>query len=87
MKISRVYCVDSTSLRLSRRLNHIILTIRHFFTSVDRLTWVNVGGGCYRVVSGHGSPFRLDGENITIMHACFLYMFLLSIHGDGHCCS
>ena len=25
------------------------------------VTWVDLGGGCYRVVSKHGSPLRLDG--------------------------
>jgi len=29
---------------------------------------VDVGGGCYRVVSKHGSPLRLDG--LRVGHAC-----------------
>jgi len=39
--------VVSTTLTLLGKLNHIIVTLRHTFTLVDRLSWVNVGGGCY----------------------------------------
>jgi len=30
------------------------------------VAWVDVGGGCYRVESEHGSPLRLDGLCIGI---------------------
>jgi len=32
------------------------------------VAWVDVGGGCYRVVSEHGSPLALDG--LCVGHAC-----------------
>ena len=41
--------VDSISLRSYRRSNPL-----------GMVTWVDVGGGCYRVVSEHGSPLELD---------------------------
>ncbi len=34
------------------------------------VTWVDVGGGCYRVVSEHGSPLKLDG--LCVVHAFML---------------
>lgn len=49
------------------------------------VTRVDVGGGCYRVVSEHGSTLGLDGKNVFFMHACRLYMCLLCMHGSGHC--
>jgi len=65
-------------------LNHIIVTLRHMITPVDRLALVNVGGGCYKVVSEHGSILGLDEWSVFVMHACRLYMCLLCMHGDGH---
>jgi len=44
------------------------------FTLVDRLAWVNVGGGCYRVILELGSPLGLDGRNVLDMHTCQLHM-------------
>jgi len=51
------------------------------------VTWVDVGGEPYRVVSEHGPPLGLDGWNVLVMHACRLYMCLLYMHGSGHCYS
>jgi len=47
--------VGSTSLIVHGDLNHIILASCHMFTPTHWLTWVNVGGGCYKVVSKHVS--------------------------------
>ena len=66
----RFSCVDLTSLIAIMELNHIIVTLHHMFTPVDWLAWVNVGGGCYRVVSDHGSTLGLDGKNVFVMHLC-----------------
>ena len=52
---------DFTSLRSHRRLNLIIVASHLMFTPVGMVTWVDVGGGCYRVVSEHGSTVGLDG--------------------------
>jgi len=41
------------------------------------VTWVDVGVGCYRVVSEHGSPLELDGQCALVMHACKLHVCLL----------
>ncbi len=40
------------------------------FTLIGMVTWVDVGGGCYRLVSEHGSTLELDGLNVLVMHAC-----------------
>jgi len=61
--------VDSISLTTLREWNHIIVTIHHMFTPIDWLAWVNVGGGCYRVVSEHGSTLGLDGWNLFVIHS------------------
>jgi len=53
--------VISTSLTIHGELNNIIVASHYMFTPTKELTWVNVGGGCYTVVSKHGSPFGLDG--------------------------
>ena len=50
------------------------------FTLVGMVTWVDVGGGCYRVVSDHGSDLRLDGWCVLVMHACQLHVCLLHLH-------
>ena len=50
------------------------------FTSVCMVTSVDVGGGCYRVVLEHGSPFRLDRWCVLVMHACQLHVILLHLH-------
>jgi len=50
------------------------------FTPFSMVTWVDVGGGCYRVVSEHGSTLRLDGLNVLVMHACQLHVFLLHLY-------
>jgi len=92
--------VDFTSLNVHGELNHIILTLRHMFIPVDLLAWVNVEGGCYRVVSENGSI--LVGWclvsvllawicfNVYMLVAyvslCLWYMNLLRMHGDGHGC-
>ena len=39
------------------------------------------------MVLEHGLTLGLDGWNVVLMHACRLYMFLICMHGDGHCCS
>jgi len=57
------------------------------FTLMDWLAWVNVGGECYRVVSGHGSTLGLGGWNGFVMHARRMYMCLLCMHGGIHCYS
>jgi len=87
--------VSSTSLTIHGDLNHIIVASRHMFTPVEHLAEVNVGGGCYRVVSDHGSPIKLDGRNVLVMHTCRLdmcslwlwFMCLFCMHGGGHGCS
>ena len=84
--------VSSTSLTVHGELNHIIVASRHMFTLKDWLTWVNVGRGCYRVISEHGSPLGLDGRCPLDMHtyqlhmcsSCLWSMFLFSMHLFGH---
>jgi len=39
---------NSTTLRSHRRLNPIIVSSCHMFTPVGMVTWVEVGGGCYK---------------------------------------
>ena len=46
---------SSTFLTVHGELSHIILSSLHMFTPLDRLAWVNVGGGCYR---GRGGQVR-----------------------------
>jgi len=41
--------VGSTSLTVHGELNQIVVAARHMFTPIDWLTWINVGGGCYRI--------------------------------------
>ena len=87
--------VGSSSLIVLRELNHIIVASRHMFTLAYMSTWINVGGGCYRVVLEHGSPLGLDRkcvghEFMSIAYMCSLclwYMYLLCMHGGGHGCS
>ena len=65
-----VWCsIDSTSLRLPRRLNLFIVAFHLMFTPVGMVTWVDVGGGCYRVVLEHGSPLGLDGRCVLVMYS------------------
>jgi len=40
------------------------------FTLVGMVTWVDVGGGCYIVVSEHGSILKVNELNMLGMHAC-----------------
>jgi len=40
------------------------------FTLVGMVSWVDVGGGCYKVVSEPGSTLRLDRQCVLVMHAC-----------------
>lgn len=68
--------VYSTSLTVHWKLNHIIVSSCHMFTLVDWLTWVNVGGGCYRVVSEHGSNLGLDGRCIGHAYMSVAYVSL-----------
>ena len=74
--------------------HHIIVTPRHMFTPLDWLTWVNVGGGCYRVISEHGSPLGLDGRCVghefmsgAYVFLCFWSIYWLCMHGVGYGCS
>ena len=60
------------------------------FTTVSMVTWVDVGGGCYRVVLEHGSTLKLDGLNVLVIHACqfhvsrmLIYLLQLSDVGLG----
>ena len=73
-----------TSLTIHGELNQIVVAYRHMFTLVDWLTWVNMGGGCYRVASEHGSTLGLDGQNLFVMYARSMYMCLLCMHGGSH---
>lgn len=41
---------NSTSLTVHGELNHIIVVSHHMFNLVDRLAWVNVGRGCYKIL-------------------------------------
>lgn len=52
--------VSSTSLTIHGVLNKIVVASHQMFTPTDQLTWVNVGGGYYRVVSDQVS-FSLGG--------------------------
>ena len=72
--------VNSTSLKSHRRFNLIIVASRLMFTLVGMVTWVDVGGGCYRVVSKHGSTLGLDGQCVLVMHACQLHVCLLHLY-------
>lgn len=71
---------DSTSFISNRRLNIIIVASRLMFTPIGMVTWVDVGRGCYRVVSEHGSTLKLDGQCVLVMHACQLQVCLLHLH-------
>jgi len=51
------------------------------------VTWVNVGGGCYKVVLEPSSTLGPDGKNVFFIHACRLYNCLLCMHCGGHCYS
>jgi len=42
--------IGSTSLTIHEVLNHIIVASHHMFTLVDRLNWVNAGGGYYMIL-------------------------------------
>ena len=60
----------------------IIVASRLMFTPVGMVTWVDVGGGCYRVVSKNGSNLRLNGLNVcwSCMHVscmCVSYTYIL----------
>jgi len=72
--------IDSTFLSSHRRSNLIIVASHLMFTPIGMVTWVDVGGGCYRVVSEHGSTLRLDGQCVLVMHAYQLHMCLLHLH-------
>ena len=71
--------VDSTSLTIHGELDHIIVASHHMFTATDCLTWVNVGGGCYKVVSNHG--FIIFGCVIFETTGC--YQSMVSFFLDG----
>lgn len=43
------------------------------------VAWVDVGGGCYRVVSEHGSPLRLDGMCVGHAFMSVAYVFLILV--------
>jgi len=58
---------------------------RHIFTLVEWLDWVNVGGGCYKVASDHGSPLILDGW-VFFMYSCGLHILFLYAFGLCQCC-
>jgi len=47
----------------------IIVSSHIMFTMIGMVTWVDVGGGCYIVVSKHGSTLGLDGFNVLCMSA------------------
>ena len=72
--------IDSASLRSHRRSSLIIVTSHLIFISVGMVTWVDVGGGCYRVVSNHGSPLGQDGWCLLAMLVCQLHVCLLHLH-------
>lgn len=85
---SKWFCFGgSTSLTVHGELNRLIVSSHHMFTPTDWLTWLNVGGGCYKMVPEHSSTLGLDGLNVFVMHACRLYMCLMCMHGDGHYCN
>lgn len=69
--------VGSTSLTVHKELNQMIVDSRHIFTPSDRLTWENVGGGCYSVVSEYGPPFGLDGQ--CVVHALLSVSYVFSM--------
>ncbi len=71
--------VGSTSLTIHGELNQIIVASHHMFTPVEWLTWVNVGGGCYRVVSEHGSPLGLNGRCIGHEYMSVAYVFFMLV--------
>ena len=58
----------------------IIVASCLMFTAVGMVTWVDVAGGCYRVVSKHVSTLALDGLNVLVMHACQLHVCLVHLH-------
>jgi len=66
--------VSSTSLTVYGELNHIIVVSRHIFSLADWLTWLNMGGDVYKVVSEHGLAIGLDGWCVLVMHSCQLHM-------------
>ena len=84
--------IDSTSLRLPRRLNLIIVASHLMFTLVGMVTWVDVGGGCYRVVLEHGCALLglcVDHDFMLIAYVS-LYMYsmcLFHLHGVYYGCS
>ena len=39
------------------------------------------------MVSKHGAPLGVDGQNMVVMHACKLYNCLMCMHGDCYCFS
>jgi len=52
----------------------------HFYPSWP-VAWVDIGGGCYKVVSEHSSPLILDG--LCFGHACMsvsCVSLMLSFH-------
>ena len=59
------WIINSTLLIVLGELIHIIVTLHHIFTPVDRLYYVNVGAGCYRVVLECGSLLGLD-EHVSV---------------------
>ena len=68
MWISCLMCfIDSISLRSHRSLN-LIIVVSQSLVACCPVTWVDVGGGCYRVVLEHGSPLRLDGLCVGNAH-------------------
>ena len=73
--------VNSTSLTVHGELNHIIVAPHHMFTSVDQLSWVNVGGWCYRVVLEDGSSLGLDGQCVGHAYMSISYvLFMLVVY-------
>jgi len=43
------------------------------------VTWVDVGGGCYKVVSDHGSPLGLDGQCVGHAFMSVAYVLFLQV--------
>lgn len=70
---------DSNSIIVHGDLNPIMVSSRHMFNPVYQLTWINVGGGCYRVVSEHGSPLGLAGQCVGHAFISVAYVFSMLV--------
>ena len=59
------------------------------------VTWVDVGRGCYRVVSEHGSTLGVDGKCVDhafmlvsyVFSMLVVYVCLFHFHGVGRGCN